>query len=339
MKREDLFEAIGDVDDRFLEENVAPAGRRNWLPAVACAAACVGVIAAAAALLPSGRPIETEPERNVPETAVLMTEPHVMGAPESGTNALAEETALVGHIAEDTEQTAAETAKAAAVTESLTVTITSQKSETTVVVTTQPEAEDVRSFRYVLTQIYENRSFMDVPFDTDASDISGNQFAIYDVDGDSADELVFLWKETQMACVFGMIYGHDAQGNITMEFWGNPFIHIYSNGLIKADASHNQGLDGRFWPYTLCRYDAASDTYVTEYSVGAWDSEVLPAPEEAYPAEADVSGSGIVYYIGDRGPLDITEFEAWEAETFGDAYELDLPFQSFTLENIASVQQ
>lgn len=344
MKREDLFEAIGDVDDMLLEENVAPAGKRSWMPFLVTAAACVSVAVGAAAFLPPDKLHESAelPDGRTLETAVMMTEPYFMGLPEDDTDA--------GDATEA--ETPAEylvvTTPAEAVTTELpTFTDTSEETAGVAMHTLPPDEEDTNkntnkdtnSFRYVLTQIYENRSYMGLSFNTyPASDMTGNQFAVYDVDGDGEEELVFLWKETDMASMLGIIYGHDEQGAVTMEFWGNPFIHIYSNGLIKHDFSHNQGLDGRFWPYTLCRYDPVSDTYETEYSIGAWDSEVLPAPEEAYPEEADVSGFGIVYYVGERGPLDVTEFRSWEQETFGDAYELDLPFQSFTEEHIASVQ-
>lgn len=350
MKREDLFEAIGGVEDLLLEENVAPAGKRHWMPYFVSAAACAAIIAAVK-VLPADRRIDIE-EIHPVQSEIRITETYYQAAPgrtaetepyavpselqvaeiESKSILVLETRAVIQDISETCDELDTE--------EFSTEAETIVENETSVISNTAPFESKENTFGQVLAEIYENRSFMGISFNTyPAYDISANQFALYDVDGDSSDELVFLWKETDMASMLGMIYGKDAEGNITMEFWGNPFIHIYSNGLIKHDDSHNQGLSGRFWPYTLCSYDAASDTYEVLYAVSAWDSEAQPSPEEAYPEDADVSSSGIVYYVGEQGPLDVTDFEAWERETFGDAVEIDLPFQSFTEENIASLLQ
>lgn len=340
MKREDLFEAIGETDDLLLEENVAPAGRRHWMPFLVSAAACIAIVAVSARLLPERLETADKQTEIIPETGINVTESHYRSLPET----IPETELPTAFNSDDAEQ---EAPSADALTEAAETTVLSTTAEA--IVETEPQTvicysdlrDDPDSFCYVLYQIFENRSYQDISFASlPADDIHANRFAIYDVDGDGSEELVFLWEETAMARVLGLIFGHDANGGISVEFMGNPYIHIYSNGLIKHDDSHNQGLSGRFYPYTLCRYDAASDTYVTEYGVSAWDSEMMfLAPDLEYPEEADTSHSGIVYFVGERGPLDVTEFREWEAETFGDAYEIDLPFRSFTEENIASVNQ
>ena len=52
MKQEDLFRAIGSVEDQLILEAEAPKTRRRLWPRAAALAACLALIAAAAAALP-----------------------------------------------------------------------------------------------------------------------------------------------------------------------------------------------------------------------------------------------------------------------------------------------
>ena len=74
-----------------------------------------------------------------------------------------------------------------------------------------------------------------------------------------------------------------------------------TTGAVTAGSSHNQGLGGRFWPYTLYTYDAQTDTYRTEGRVDAWDWQIWENnPDFApFPDELDTSGTGFLYFITD----------------------------------------
>lgn len=196
----------------------------------------------------------------------------------------------------------------------------------------KPAYDVYKDYQEVLTTIYETRSYMDIVFDTLYDEVAENQFAIYDVDNDGEEELVILWRDTYMAARTGVIFGHDADGNITCELLSYSALHFYDNGIVTCNYPHNAGNDGWFWPYTMYRYDASSDVYETECEVGAWD---YFTNSSGFPSYADKSKNYIVYYVGDRGPIDAVAFEEWKAETFGDI--LVLPYKDFTKSNINSV--
>ncbi len=63
MKREDLFQAIGEVDDDLLDENVIVVKRRNIFPAIISVAACIAIVAGAVWIMPQKIPADN------PETA------------------------------------------------------------------------------------------------------------------------------------------------------------------------------------------------------------------------------------------------------------------------------
>ena len=72
-------------------------------------------------------------------------------------------------------------------------------------------------------------------------------------------------------------------------------------------------------------------------SVDAWDASLI---SEGYPADADVSGSGFVYYIETDSsidweePLDASIYEAWRYVYVRDGRELQPEYLALTEENI-----
>ena len=179
--------------------------------------------------------------------------------------------------------------------------------------------------------------------------ISDNHFAVYDIDLDGRDELIFYRDATAMAGMLSLIYDVDDSGELRLEFQASPLMHYYSNGIITIDDSHNQGISGNFWPYTLCEYDADSDTYDWTYNVSAWDGEMFPEDYEGnpFPSDADLSDTGFVYYIYDSrmavdrvnmpDPVDKTVFDEWYDSVLGGAKEVFPEFYTLTEENIAAV--
>lgn len=225
--------------------------------------------------------------------------------------------------------------------------------------TTEPSnVYEKMTYREVLEDIYYNNKFphYEQSIKNYDYDISSNEFTIYDIDNDGSDELIFLLTSNCMAGMSGVIYDHNSEGNIIMEFRAFPSLRFYDNGIIEADAAHNQGPSGDFWPYALYIYDEKEDIY-NEYanvsSMGRDIVEMIKAEAEEYgkeppfeyPYEADTSNSGIVYYIRPHGfkgevkPIDVTEYNEWHDELCGDAQLLELPFIKLTEENIKKVNQ
>ena len=166
-----------------------------------------------------------------------------------------------------------------------------------------------------------------------------------DVDGDGYEELYLVQDGGYMAAMVALIL--DGQGGkLRAELSEFPTLTAYDNGCIRADASHNHGLAGDFWPYVLYRYDAESDSYQRIAQVNAWDGR-LYAQDYAgnpFPKDVDVSGAGIVYYVAENGesygesygesgtpdvaPMDQADFQKWEASWQGSGAVVE-----FSLEN------
>lgn len=170
-----------------------------------------------------------------------------------------------------------------------------------------------------------------------------NQFAVCDVDGDGREELVIQYLTANMvAGMRALIYDTDENGDLRLQFSEFPNLTFYDNGAIQAGWSHNQGLAGDFWPYTLYVYNPESDLYRDVGSVDAWSRDFQP---QNYPADTDTSNSGFVYYVyRDMGteygvipPVDESEYLQWREEYLAGAAELELPWQSLTAEHIQTL--
>lgn len=183
----------------------------------------------------------------------------------------------------------------------------------------------------------------------DFYDKSVNKFAVYDIDNDGSDELIVVYTTTYVAGNVEYIYDHDENGYLIEEFRGFPLFIYYDNGIIKVGISHNQGLAGSFWPYTLYQYDPQSDSYNKVGFVDAWDKSYTDTDfyhdDAPFPDNIDVSETGFVYYICANGsggyddPVDVTEYNAWHDSYVVGASEVELPFMNMTEENIQSVDQ
>ena len=206
-------------------------------------------------------------------------------------------------------------------------------------------AEAIPVFQAALEQVLTSHI---LPDGTDCGyeelmDDGGNRFAVYDVDGDGKDELVILYTTTYMAGQTAGVFGYDETTKaLTPELIEHPLLTFYTNGSIRADWSHNQGLSVSFWPYTLYRYESASDSYQAAGMADAWEKAFAPTDYDGnpYPDEVDVSGTGIVYFLMPGGevsevsPVDATAYEAWRSANLGDATEVQLPYQPLTREAI-----
>ena len=173
--------------------------------------------------------------------------------------------------------------------------------------------------------------------------MAANQFAVCDVDGDGREELVIQYLTANMvAGMRALIYDTDETGGLRLQFSEFPNLTFYDNGAIQAGWSHNQGLAGDFWPYTLYVYDPESDLYRDIGSVDAWSRDFQP---QNYPADTDTSNSGFVYYVyRDMGteygvipPVDEREYLQWREEYLAGAAELELLWQSLTAEQIQTL--
>lgn len=184
-------------------------------------------------------------------------------------------------------------------------------------------------------------------------DIEGNLFALHDVDGDGAEELILLWQNANMAGQTEVVYGYGVEtGRVLEELREFPGVIFYDNGAAEAPWSHNQNWANEFWPYTLHRHNPETDMYENMGSVDAWDKVLV---SNGFPLDVDIDGDGMVYVLltgnwdfthhqnpggeaywyYEEPPVDGAEYLAWRDGVVGEAEALELSFMPLTAENIA----
>lgn len=188
-----------------------------------------------------------------------------------------------------------------------------------------------------------------LPDGTDAEgDMAQGKFALYDVDNDGKEELLFMNTNTYMAAQAEYVFAFDPEAKkMQTELSEFPFLTFYDNGIIKAGWSHNQGLAGdNFWPYSLYQYVPETDSYVLVGMVDAWDKNFSERDDQnnAFPSEIDKSGTGVVYYIMKGGqydtthPVDASEYNTWINTYIGNASECQIQYMDMTEENISQIR-
>ena len=174
-----------------------------------------------------------------------------------------------------------------------------------------------------------------------------NSFTVSDVDGDGQEELILLIIGEMHAGYRGYVLSYDpASGAVGIALSGYPSLTFYGTGAVTEDWSYNQGLGGRFWPYTIYTYDAQTDTYRTEGWVDAWDRQIWENnPDFApFPDELDTSGTGFLYFITDArtgeetGPVDASVYEAWRDQYLDVDGVLPLTWHALSEENIQALE-
>lgn len=185
----------------------------------------------------------------------------------------------------------------------------------------------------------------------DLGPAEGNRFALVDLNGDGAEELIVCWDQACMAGMQGLVYTYDyPEEELRLVLSEFPALTFYENGIVAADWSHSQGWAGRFWPYTLYQYSPDSGVYEETGSVDAWDLECVKGDGRlaaAFPGEADADGDGLVYYIltgewyrndrtpsggldgrlWDTDPVDGADLENWLNAYTGGAEPLKIPYR------------
>ncbi len=105
-----------------------------------------------------------------------------------------------------------------------------------------------------------------------------NKFAVVDIDFDGKKELIFSYNSGAMADVADIIFDYDESQNKVIEqavFSPSPLTKYYNSGIVYQEALHNQGLEDP-WPYTLFKYNEATDKYeVTDEDIKEYGEEIV----------------------------------------------------------------
>ncbi|MBR3630927.1 MAG: hypothetical protein IKN55_10740 [Oscillospiraceae bacterium] len=196
-------------------------------------------------------------------------------------------------------------------------------------------------YREALENLRDHEIFPDGSGCRIAGSMDDNRFAVYDIDGDGRDELIIRFDQAAESDQIELIYGINDRESLFEELVCTPHVTYYEGGLVRVEAAPSDGYRGDFKPFAVYQYDSQSDTFGLVANVDALSLGALMAAgleDEAYPEDADTSGSGMVYYIGSDHPVDVTEYEAWYHALFDGAVEIELPFFNLDENAVSSLE-
>lgn len=215
----------------------------------------------------------------------------------------------------------------------------------------EKEETDLRkvyeAFQFALQQIAFEHIYpdgTDTGFDGASGFIEDNHFAIFDLNGDGAEELIVQFITAPMAGNVETVYAYnkeeDGVDKILTVF---PAVTYYQNGLVKEEWSHGSGLAGEdYWPYNLYRYQPDTNTYDLIAEVNMWSKSVdtVDYKGDLYPEDVDAENAGTVFILTRNGVTETVskgDYEAWLSEIMGNAQPVQIPYQSLSEENIKAV--
>ena len=206
-----------------------------------------------------------------------------------------------------------------------------------------------REYLQVLRDLQERQTGPAGEYTLRGENLDENRFAIFDVDGDGEDELVFDYTTASMAESFEIVYHYNTYTDtLETKLSTFPSTEFYTDGFVKCFASHNHSLSLDFWPYTLMHFSPYAGEYVKVADISAWDKSYREEGynDEEFPEELDTDGDGTLYYIVERGsetedgsfdgitPVNQEEYDAWIDGVLGNSSIVELPWQNLTKDNI-----
>ncbi len=182
-----------------------------------------------------------------------------------------------------------------------------------------------------------------------AKTVADNQFAILDIDGDNEEELVIDWTNpTAMVGYTSYIFKYDVNTKEwTDELEGGGALTVFDNGVIYADASHNQGY-GSMWPYSILKYNPSNDMFESFGGVDSEDLELVidsTGDDSTYPYEYDPTGCGTVYYLGaekmglEYGLYTKEQFDEFTNDLVGGASIIEIDYKYINKESIEEISK
>lgn len=270
MKREDLFEAIGHVDEDLLDEDVTPAEPVIWryVAGITTAAACVAVILGTAAFAKFHQqrpPVQTMPDVT---TESDTTAPEETEETPTETEAVTDAVIIVTSVVNDAPETTAllttETQESTEVS-----TTASEAVETTVATATEAVTEptEIRDWKSAYRNVVETGEFN--------NDFTKEQlgYELTDIDGDGTPELIvnvegylmFMYTYADgetYTLMDGWVYG--AGGNAGYQ-WIAGENKLYNHnsdyaGLIQYNTYMKIGADHQLETVNVIRANFFNDT-------------------------------------------------------------------------------
>ena len=170
----------------------------------------------------------------------------------------------------------------------------------------------------------------------------GDVFAVVDVTGDGAPELIIRHTAAGMPGQIEFVTTYDPDGDaVVLIFRDFPAVTYYSGGVLRADSARNHGLaiDGDFWPHAIYRYNPEAKEYEECGFVKAWNKADFPTNpyegDKPFPDAIDEDGDGMIYSVTlgeeclvvlDTEYVDGPAYRAWEDGLLGGGEAIDVPW-------------
>jgi len=232
---------------------------------------------------------------------------------------------------------------------------TTEVSDISVAGTASTVNDELRKiYQKALTDLYEKKIWPGTEDECDfpGEDISENEFAIVDVDGDGVEELLINWNKYS-----GMAYRSEIlEFDLMIRRWETEGCYapygseFYSNGVMFVPISHNQGYGNRVYPYNFYFYDASADEYLERnekpynfvycYDKEYYDNSGDPLPD--WFVETDKENAGVVYFIDAEGydpekSYSQSEYDEFLDNLVGNASRINVDFKALTMDNINGI--
>lgn len=196
-----------------------------------------------------------------------------------------------------------------------------------------------RYYREKLEDIYNN-PWKYIDGYGEFGNVSENVFTIRDINRDGVDELIVSITTSYMAGMYTEIWRYDevsqeivSLGRISAE------CDYYSNGVVKAYASHNHTSGFKIWPYSLCRYDSNTAGYT--WFVSAYCLEKEYDIYNEYSVAEDEDRDGVIYYFeykdGSRVPLTLKQYNDLVQKNIPDNLKMAMGWKALEWSNISRV--
>ena len=264
-------------------------------------------------------------------------------------------TPSVTEVAEATEETTVSTTESEATTEPTTQATT----ETTTEANGDTEDEGIgigaskidhekeakRAYKEFLQTVLSTNNYT---WTNDKSFVTtGDNFAIFDIDGDSVPELLVNRYGTCEADKNMLVYGYNTQSKSVIPYYAVTIYSVfYKNGYVKGQGYNSAGnYYATFLPIYIWKYENGQLNKC--YDINAWDRnqciDNTGEPTEYYytyhngapfPEDIDKDGDGFVYVVNDQF-MDTADYNAFIAG-FGSAI-FDGPYQDMTTENVNAI--
>lgn len=154
-----------------------------------------------------------------------------------------------------------------------------------------------------------------------------DEFAIFDIDNDGADELIISFSSAPSAYHDNYIYQYNENTDEwhleTMNTVGTPY---YDNGII-IDQSMHLNEHSIIIPYALRQYDSFNDEYIL---LGYVDGTTDDNGDPVYELRGFDGDDNTIFYNQE-------EYDKFLEDILGKSNEIDIPFIKMTDENIANI--